>query len=96
MPIIIFRIGQPGEIYSGIGRGEIKIEGLPVLADQTGPFGSTTSDSEQTMVRLDTARIMMVVISFLGVGGMDAALERAAGVLEKYAAASEIERGMVG
>ena len=32
-PQIIFRVGQPGEAYSGIGRGEIKIEGLPVFAD---------------------------------------------------------------
>ena len=94
-PPIIFRIGQPGEFYSGIGRGEIKIEGLPVFADQTGPFGSTTSDSERTMVRLDTARIMMVVISFLGAEGIDAALERAVGSLERYAAASGVERGIV-
>ena len=94
-PPIIFRVGQPGEIYSGIGRGEIKIEGLPVFADQAGPFGSTTSDSERTMVQLETTRIMMVIISFLGAVGMDMALERAAGLLERYAAASGIEKGMV-
>lgn len=94
-PPIVFRVGQPGEIYPGIGRGEIKIEGLPVFADQVGPFGSTTSDSERTMVRLDTTRIMMVIISFLGAEGMDAALERAAGLLEKHAAATELETGVV-
>ena len=94
-PPIIFRVGQPGEFYSGIGRGEIKIEGLPVFADQTGPFGSTTSDSERTMVRLDTARIMMVVISFLGAEVMDVALERAAGLLERYAGAGESRRRIV-
>ena len=33
-PPILFRIGQPGEAYSGIGRGEIKIEGCRCL--QTG------------------------------------------------------------
>ena len=71
-PPIIFRVGQPGELYSGIGRGEIKIEGLPVFADQLGPFGSTTSDSERTMVRLDTTTILMVVISFDGGKGLDA------------------------
>lgn len=94
-PPIIFRIGQPGEFYSGIGRGEIKIEGLPVFNDQAGPFGSTTSDSERTMVRLETTRIMMVVISFLGAESMDVALGRAAGLLERYAAATQIETGMV-
>ncbi|MGA2256932.1 MAG: phenylalanine--tRNA ligase beta subunit-related protein [Thermoguttaceae bacterium] len=94
-PPIIFRIGQPSEFYWGIGRGEIKIEGLPVFADQLGPFGSTTSDSERTMVQLETTRIMMVVISFIGVEGIDVALQRVAGLLEKYAAAREIESGVV-
>ncbi|MGO9107884.1 MAG: B3/4 domain-containing protein [Thermoguttaceae bacterium] len=95
-PPIIFRVGQPGEIYSGIGRGEIKIEGLPVFADQAGPFGSTTSDSERTMVQLETTRIMMVVISFLGTMGMNLALGQAVALLEKYAAASGIESGVAG
>jgi DNA/RNA-binding domain of Phe-tRNA-synthetase-like protein len=94
-PPIIFRIGQPGEIYSGIGRGEIKIEGLPVFADQIGPFGSTTSDSERTMVRLDTTSILMVVISFLGTEGLERTVQQAAGLLEKYAGASDIVTGMV-
>ncbi len=94
-PPIIFRVGQPGEFYSGIGRGEIRIEGLPVFADHNGPFGSTTSDSERTMVRLDTTRILMVVISFLGAEGMDKTLNRAAGLLTKHAAATKIETGLV-
>ncbi len=94
-PPIIFRIGQPGELYSGIGRGEIKIEGLPVFTNQAGPFGSTTSDSERTMVRPETTRIMMVVIFFLGAEGMDTALGRAVGLLERYAGAKEIESGVV-
>jgi len=80
-PPITFRIGQPGERYSGIGRGEIKIEGLPVFADELGPFGSTTSDSERAMVRLETTRIMMVIISFLGAKEMEEALARATGLL---------------
>ena len=94
-PPIIFRSGRPGESYSGIGRGEIKIEGLPVFADQLGPFGSTTSDSERTMVRLETTRILMVVISFMGSGGLDAATGSAAKLLEKYTAATGIETGVV-
>ena len=63
--------GSPVKSTAGIGRGEIKIEGLPVFADQLGPFGSTTSDSERTMVQLETTRIMMVIISFLGAEGME-------------------------
>jgi DNA/RNA-binding domain of Phe-tRNA-synthetase-like protein len=94
-PPITFRIGQPGESYLGIGRGEIKIEGLPVFADQLGPFGSTTSDSERAKVRLATTRTMTVIISFLGTKGMEDAIARAAGLLTQFAAASQIETGMV-
>jgi DNA/RNA-binding domain of Phe-tRNA-synthetase-like protein len=94
-PPIIFRIGQPGESYAGIGRGEIKIEGLPVFADQLGPFGSTTSDSERMMVRLETTRILMVVISFIGGEGMNGVVQRAAGLLAQYAGAMNVETGVV-
>jgi len=94
-PPIIFRVGQPGESYLGIGRGEIKIEGLPVFADLRGPFGSTTSDSERTMVRLETTKILMVVISFLGTDGMDAVVQRAARLLERYVGARDLGIGVV-
>ncbi len=94
-PPIVFRIGQVGETYSGIGRGEVKIEELPVFADQLGPFGSTTSDSERTMVRLETTRILMVVISFAGAKGLDVATGSAAMLLEKHAGATGIETGQV-
>ena len=94
-PPVIFRAGQPDEAYSGIGRGEIKMEGLPLFADQLGPFGSTTSDSQRTMVRLETTRILLVVISFLGSAALTAATGRAAALSEKYAAAAAIETGLV-
>ena len=92
---VVFRAGRDGESYAGIGRGQIKIEGIPVFADTLGPFGSTTSDSERTMVRLETAKIFMVLISFVGTEGMQEALDRATGLLAQYAAASEIEKWFV-
>ncbi len=94
-PPIEFRIGQPGETYAGIGRGQIKIERLPVFADGVGPFGSTTSDSERAMVQLETTRILMVVISFLGPAGMDRTVDRAAGLLKEYASATAVETMIV-
>ncbi len=94
-PPIIFRIGQPDECYSGIGRGDIKLENLPVFADQLGPVGSTTSDSERAMVRLATERILMVIISFGGRDRLDEAVERASGLLERYAGATDVETGIV-
>jgi DNA/RNA-binding domain of Phe-tRNA-synthetase-like protein len=94
-PPVIFRIGRPGESYAGIGRGEIKLAGLPVFADRDGPFGSTTSDSERTMVRLETTKILMVLISFRGTDRLAEAARRAADLLGTYARAAGLETGVV-
>jgi DNA/RNA-binding domain of Phe-tRNA-synthetase-like protein len=94
-PPVVFRAGRPGESYTGIGRGEIKIEGLPLFADELGPFGSTTSDSERTMVRLQTTRILLVVISFIGVEGMEGILRQAAARLERYSSGTAVKTWLV-
>ncbi len=39
-------IGNPGEPYTGVGRGELNIEGMPAFRDAAGAFGMPTSDSE--------------------------------------------------
>ena len=62
-----------GESYAGIGRGDIKLGRIPVFVDAHGPFGSTTSDSERTMVRLDTKQVIQLIISFGGRHGLDEA-----------------------
>lgn len=94
-PPVVFRVGRQGESYAGIGRGEINLAGLPLLADNLGPFGSTTSDSERSMVRLETRRIMLLAISFRGSDTPRAATARAVGLLEKYAAANDVETALV-
>src|SRR5579871_441668 len=43
---IVFRVGRQDESYTGIGRDLINVSELPVFADELGPFGSPTSDSE--------------------------------------------------
>ncbi len=73
----VFRIGEEGEVYKGIGKEEINLQGLPILCDQRGPFGSPTSDSEGSMITLDTKQIMMVIISFAGETNLNAALNYA-------------------
>ena len=94
-PPITFRIGRLGESYQGIGRGEIRLEGLPVFVDQLGPFGCTTSDSERAMVRPETTGMLMVFISFRGPDRLEEALPRAVGLLERYARAAGVETGVV-
>lgn len=94
-PPVTFRIGGEGEPYEGIGRGPLNIAGLPVFADQLGPCGSPTSDSPRTMIRLETTRLMMAVISFAGSLGLEAVLQRAGELLKQYAFAREPEAEVV-
>jgi len=86
---IIFRIGKSGEAYKGIGKEIINIAELPVFIDDSGPFGSPTSDSERAMITESTKDIMMVVISFSGKGCLEKHLERISNLLNRYASAAK-------
>ncbi|HEX8871921.1 MAG TPA: phenylalanine--tRNA ligase beta subunit-related protein [Candidatus Acidoferrum sp.] len=88
---IVFRAGRAGETYKGIGKYDLNLEGLPVFCDQAGPHGSPTSDSERTMVTESTRQVAAIFVSFGGAEGLDAALERMAGLLKQYAAATDVE-----
>ena len=59
---VVFGIGLADEPYSGIGRGELNIEYLPVFRDANGAFGTPTSDSQRTGVTDETKRFLMVII----------------------------------
>jgi len=58
-PPVILRKGAPGEGYEGIRKGEVHVEGRPVLVDAQGPFGNPSSDSARTMIRLETTRALV-------------------------------------
>jgi DNA/RNA-binding domain of Phe-tRNA-synthetase-like protein len=83
-PPLVFRRGGPGELYEGIGRGALNLDGLPVLADTAGPFGSPTSDSARSRVTSETERISMVLISFAPAPVETAHLARARALLEAH------------
>jgi DNA/RNA-binding domain of Phe-tRNA-synthetase-like protein len=85
---IVLRIGRQGESYKGIGRDIINVSDLPVFADELGPFGSPTSDSERAMVRLETVSLLMVITSFAGDAELERNLGYACSLLQTYAAAS--------
>jgi DNA/RNA-binding domain of Phe-tRNA-synthetase-like protein len=63
---ICIRLGRETDEYHGIGRGRLNIESIPVYEDLIGPFGSTTSDTERTMITSDTTTILVFIISFSG------------------------------
>lgn len=58
------RIGREDDCYYGIGRGLLNISNIPVYVDDIGPFGSTTSDTERTMIKENSKSILVMIICF--------------------------------
>jgi len=93
---VVFGIGNAGEPYTGIGRGELNIEGMPVFRDAAGAFGTPTSDSERTSVTAVTRSFLMVIIDFAGTTLLDEATVLARSLLEKYAQGERFEIVKIG
>jgi len=88
---ITFRAGRAGETYKGIGKYDLNLEDLPLFADELGPHGSATSDSERTMVTPQTTGILAIIVSFGGPEGLDRWTRRVSDLLAEYAAAQKVE-----
>ncbi|WP_125709306.1 B3/B4 domain-containing protein [Companilactobacillus zhongbaensis] len=72
--------GESGASYAGIGKSDINIENLLVLADDDGPFGSPTSDSTRAMISDDT--VSGLVVGYLFGVSLDDAAELQKGVVD--------------
>jgi DNA/RNA-binding domain of Phe-tRNA-synthetase-like protein len=88
---IIYGIGEPNEPYTGIGRGELNIEGMPVFRDSVGAFGTPTSDSERTSVTSETKRFLMIIIDYAASAQLAEATALARELLVKYARATNFD-----
>lgn len=88
--------GRAGEEYIGIGRGELNVEGLPILRDSAGGIGTPTSDHERTCVDDSTRHIVMTIHLY---GETDtpvnAIADEAARLLTAYAKAGNITRRII-
>ena len=62
-PPVLWRVGQEGETYTGIGRDQLNLARFPLLVDQDGPFGSPISDSMRTRVTDDCKRILWITFA---------------------------------
>ncbi len=60
---VILRLGLPGEQYQGIRKDAIHVAGRLALADRLGPFGNPSSDSQRTMVTVETTRVLAVIFA---------------------------------
>jgi DNA/RNA-binding domain of Phe-tRNA-synthetase-like protein len=95
-PPLVFRRGRAGEIYTGIGRGSLNLQDLPIFADARGPFGSPTSDSARSMVTEATTQILMVMIGFAPVIVEPGHLARARALLATHCSGRVVASGLVG
>lgn len=92
---ITMTIGKVNDKYIGIGRGTINIENLPVFTDSIGAFGSTTSDSERTMITDNTKRFLMIIPFLNEEKDVTKYLKDAEKLIYNYCRGKEIEIGIV-
>lgn len=78
-------IGKADELFEGIGKGVLNIEGLPVYRDAIGGIGTPTSDHERTKMSLETTHILAIVNGYNGKEGLQEAAEMIQQLLRKYA-----------
>ncbi|MFC2125115.1 B3/4 domain-containing protein [Bacteroidota bacterium] len=92
---IVFGIGRKDEPYEAIGRGELNIENLPVFRDDSGTFGSPTSDSLRTMVTDQTSNFLMIIIDFKNNPSLSVAQKLSETYLGRFADARDIETHII-
>lgn len=88
-------IGREGELYYGIGRGQLNIAGLPVYRDNIGGIGTPTSDEERTKISLETTQLLMLINAYTGIDGLKEAGEWSLTLLQKYANATSIQTQII-
>lgn len=84
-------VGETGEVYHGIGRGELNIEHLPVYRDAVGCCATPTSDEERTKLELTTRHIQFNINGFGPEMPMEQAVTWMVDLLKRYASATEVE-----
>lgn len=74
-------VGGRDETYEGIGKGSVPLQGIPVLCDGKGPFGSPVSDSRRCLVTEETTAAVLVLYCFSMPPALDEAMSLASCLL---------------
>lgn len=88
---LVLGVGQEGELYHGIGRGELNIAGLPVYRDNQGGVGTPTSDEERTKIDIHTGKLLMIINGYSGANGLREAVSYGVDLLSRYVSATNFE-----
>ncbi len=88
-------VGHENELFHGIGRGALNIEGLPVYRDLSGGIGTPTSDEERTKLTLDTTRMLVLINDYGDELPLDETIAFTRELLRQYASATHIESTII-
>ncbi len=88
-------VGEKDEIYHGIGRGLLNIQGMPVYRDAQGPVATPTSDEERTKITPQTTHFQICINAFAPEMPLTEALDWTLQLLEQYAAPSSIQSRII-
>ena len=92
---LVLGVGREGEIYHGIGRGELNIAGLPVYRDNQGGVGTPTSDEERTRIDMNTGKLLMIINGYSGKDGLQEALTYGVSLLTRYVSTTNLEMELI-
>ena len=92
---IEFGVGEENESYIAIGRGKLNIKNLPLFRDESGAFGSPTSDSLRTMVTNSTSRFLMIIIDFGKDDKLKDTINRTTELYKKYTNTTGFETALI-
>ncbi len=92
---ITLGIGQKGETYEGIGRGNLNIENLPILRDNKGAFGNPTSDSTRTMIRPKSKHFLLVFFDFGSSPELKKIVNESLALYQKYNTIEAVQKQII-
>lgn len=88
-------VGDADEIYHGIGRGLLNIEGMPVYRDAIGGVATPTSDEERTKITNETTHVQININAFGPEQPMGEAVDFCVELLKKYASATDVVTAII-
>lgn len=88
-------IGEEGEYYEGIGRGQLNIAGMPIYRDAKGGVATPTSDEERTKITELTTRVQININGYAEEMPMAECVDWVVALLKKYAMATDIETQII-
>ncbi len=93
---LVIRRGHPGEGYEAIGKGSYSVEGRLTAADDDGPCGSPTSDSQRTMITPATRQCLMIIYAPASYdpARLEAHAALAASRIERFAGGTIAQHGL--